>query len=169
MPTIKKYQLLQGFQLTQFFEVNGKVVPITFSHGIRKPYLIRGMFYTDVPELQAVLEADNGFGTIFHEVLPEIIEDVADELVSEEIPEEETPVYINEDITPSGIPDPIEEEGPSDTEPEITDYPDVKNLQEARQKMFNLFPGEFKPANLPNKPAVLNKAKAKNITFSKLK
>ena len=166
MPTIKKYQLLQGFQLTQFFEVNGKVVPITFSHGIRKPYLIRGMFYTDVPELQAVLEADNGFGTVFHEVIPEVVEEVIegpslgepDDELTEDIPKEEVP---EEEETVEDIP----EKG----EPAITDYPDVKNLQEARQKMFDLFPGEFKPANLPNKPAVLNKAKAKNITFSKLK
>jgi len=167
MPTIKKYQLLQGFQLTQFFEVNGKAVPITFSHGIRKPYLIRGMFYTDVPELQAVLEADNGFGTIFHEVIPEVIEDVIEGPTAEEIPKEEVPIEETKEEIPAE--DPIKEEVPEETEPAITDYPDVKNLQEARQKMFDLFPGEFKPANLPNKPAVLNKAKAKNITFSKLK
>lgn len=48
------------------------------------------------------------------------------------------------------------------------DYPEVTNLQEARQKMFDLFPGVYKPANLPNLKAVLNRAKDMNITFSKL-
>lgn len=48
------------------------------------------------------------------------------------------------------------------------DYPEVTNLQQAREKLFELFPGEFKPSNLPNLKAVLNRAKDKDITFSKL-
>lgn len=52
--------------------------------------------------------------------------------------------------------------------PEITDYPEVTNLQEARQKMIDLFPTEFKISNLLNKNALFNRMKDKKITFSKL-
>ena len=139
------------------------------------------MFITDIPELQEAIESDNGFGTIFHEVVPE---EIPEEAIQEDIPQkapekkkaakdlrdtldtdEKPPESSNKPAKETVI---IHEStGPED--PKTTDYPDVSNLQEARQKMFDLFPGEFKPANLPNKPAVLNKAKAKNITFSKLK
>jgi len=164
--TIKKYQLLKGFQLMQFYNINGKVVAVTFSHGIRHPYLIRGMFITDVPELQEAIESDNGFGTIFHEVVPE---EIPEEAIQEDIPQKAPEKKKAAKDTPASEPEDVSDIGPDPAEGDPVDYPDVSNLQEARQKMFDLFPGEFKPANLPNKPAVLNKAKAKNITFSKLK
>lgn len=178
---IKRYQLLQGFQLMQYFNVGGKAVPVTFSHGIRKPYLIRGMFSTDVPELQEAIEGDNGFGTLFHLAHTDYFDDAGNSFVPEEVsdntPEETIPetevaeenISAEEHIEEAAtdIPEAPAEE-PKKTEPETTDYPEITTLKDAKQKLFDLFPGEFKPSNVPNKPALLNKAKAKNITFSKL-
>lgn len=179
---IKRYQLLTYVQLATSFMVNGTSIPVTFKGGITRPYLVRGRFSTDNPSLQEAIETDASFGKLFYlectygdvpalEEAPKVEETVAPETetVTEEVPETEVP---EEETT---VPEaPVEEtKAPEttqveDSKPVITDYPEVTNLQEARQKMFELFPGEFKPANMPNKPAVLNKAKDKNITFSKL-
>jgi hypothetical protein len=180
--TIKKYQLLKGFQLATGFLVNGKLTPVTFQHGIRKPYLMRGMYSTDDPAMQEAIETDAGFNVDFcliHSDTGDVIpEEVVPEVPQENIPEttedlpsdvsltEETPALETEVV-------PEQEEEPAAPETENipvgpVDYPEVTNIQEARQKMFDLFPGVYKPANLPNKKAVLNKAKENNITFSKL-
>lgn len=165
--TTKKYQLLKSFQLSTVFLVNGNIIPVTFAHGTRRPFLMRGMFSTDAPDLQKAIESDNAYGVEFCEMkakeqdIPADVPPIKKKDTKEKAKEEEKPPVKD-----------IPKEGDNDTEnkePIAVDYPEVTNLQEARQKMFDLFPGEFKPANLPNKPAVLNKAKAKNITFSKLK
>lgn len=80
-------------------------------------------------------------------------------------PEEPQHNVGSEDVTPD-TPSTDGEEPQQSSGP--IDYPEVTNLQEARQKLFDLFPGVYKPANLPNLKAVINRAKDMNITFSKL-
>lgn len=219
--TVKRYQLLKGFQLMMFVLVNGKQVTVTFQNGMRKPTLIRGRFSTDNLELQEALEADSGFNKEFYlehtdypegepeqniigagtEIVPPegepVQKPVADGKVPEDLPDPdktltpeepqqgdtvasdkpaETPEQDktpeepqhnvgSEDVTPD-TPSTDREEPQQPSGP--IDYPEVTNLQEARQKLFDLFPGVYKPANLPNLKAVINRAKDMNITFSKL-
>lgn len=174
----KRYQLLKDTQLSTTFQVNGNTVPVTFQHGITRPYLIRGRFTTSDPELQAAIEADNSFNILFYlehtdgaePVKVEVPETVVPEVVEEVVPEttEEVPAAATEET-----PAPVEEVVPEVVEvkpevPAITDYPEITNLQEAKQKLLELFPGELKPANMPNAKAVINRAKERNVTFSKL-
>lgn len=184
---IKRYQLLTYLQLATSFMVNGTSIPVTFKGGVNKPFLVRGRFSTDDPAMQEAIETDASFGKLFFlehtfgeefaeeatPILPKAPETEAEEKATEEVPKVETTEESPEAETTT-VPEAekateeVVEEAPKDGKPVITDYPEVTNLQEARQKMFELFPGEFKPANMPNKAAVLNKTKEKNITFSKL-
>jgi hypothetical protein len=158
MATTKRYQLLKDLQNTSFFEVNGNVVCVTFNGGIRRPELIRGRFTTSDPDLQAVLEADNGFNIEFKLERTFETEDKATEAISKKqvvitkTTDEKTTIKTVEVI-----------EGPT-----VVDYPEVTTVKDARQKLLGLYPEELKPSQLPNKAAVLSKAKGKNITFSNL-
>jgi len=172
-------------QLATSFMVNGTSVPVTFKGGVSRPYLVRGRFSTDDPAMQEAIETDNAFGKLFFlentfgeesakeakAILSEVPEAEVVGEATEEVPEVESPeAEATTEPESEKATEEVVEEAPKvdDGKPVITDYPEVTNLQEARQKMFELFPGEFKPANMPNKAAVLNKTKEKNITFSKL-
>ena len=165
-----------------------KRVSVTFQNGIRKPYLVRGRFSTDDSDLQNAIESSAGFNKEYHlehvdypegEAVQEIVNTTTDAV--------EEPVVDNEDLIPDEPENTDQEQVKDDEAPEVpeeskkneeadekkepagpVDYPEITNLQQAREKLFELFPGVFKPANLPNLKAVLNRAKEKNITFSKL-
>jgi subtilase family serine protease len=158
MATTKRYQLLKDLQNTSFFDVNGSIICVTFKGGIRRPELIRGRFTTDDPDLQAVMEADNGFNVEFKLERTFETEDKAPvvtskkEVVITKTTDEKTTTKSIEVI-----------DGPA-----IVDYPEVTTVKDARQKLLDLYPDELYPSQLPNKAAVLSKAKGKNITFSNL-
>jgi hypothetical protein len=178
MAVIKRYQLLRVMQHMTWFDVNGKTIPVSFQGGTRRPYLVRGRFSTSDQELQRVMESDNGLGKVYFLEHTDYSEG--------DTPPEEVSVKKSKDKGKNLIPDQPKEDAPrivtdqppvdnatdqppaENKPPDETDYPEVKTVKEARQKLIDLFPEEFKPAQLPNKASVLNKAAGKKITFSNL-
>jgi hypothetical protein len=157
MATKKIYQLKAHMQLFTHFKVGANVVGVTFQGGTRKPYLVRGRFYTADPDLQKAIESDVSFGTLFY--LEKSEEDDTPQ------PAKRTPPAINK-VAPANEGG-NNSQSASDNGGSTTDYPEITTVKDAKAKLMELFP-EIKPANIPNQGALLNKAKMKGITFSKL-
>jgi hypothetical protein len=158
MAITKKYQLLKSMSLLAWFKVMGKVVSVSFQGGTRRPYLVRGRFSTSDPLLQKAIEESGNFG---REYFLEAAFDNGVNVNSAETKQKEKPADKKDDP-------PAESNKKEDANQVTTDFPDITTVKDARQKLLDLYPDELKPSQLPNKPAVLVKAKAKNITFSNL-
>jgi hypothetical protein len=169
---IKRYQLLQDFQLMTFFLVNGKAISVTFQNGIRRPVLVRGRFSTSDPDLQAVMEADKEFNVQFK---LEHTDEFPDEVQSEEgNPPANTGTDENQEGNPpanTGTDENQEGNPPANTggadEGQVTDYPEITSVNQAKQKLIELFP-DVKISTLKNRVDVLAKATEKKVSFSKI-
>ena len=164
MAITKKYQLLKSMSILAWFKVGDKTVSAAFQGGTRRPYLVRGRFSTSDPELQKAIESSGNFGKeYFLEATfnDGILIEPQNEKPIEKPKKKENEVEEMVEITPA------EKTKKEDTNQTI-DYPEIKTVKDAREKLLELYPDELKPAQLPNKGAVLSKAKGKDITFSNL-
>ena len=157
----KRYQLLKGFSLSTHFLVDGKSVNVQFSGGMRAPYLVRGRFSTSSPELQEAIESSKSFG-----------EQYKLEHTDYENPEdanvEETPVLPEQDIAAEEEA-PAEEEALTEDQPADgpVDHPEIETVGAAKQILLEMFK-DIKPGMLPNRVKLLEVAKERGHSFSKL-
>lgn len=131
--TIKKYQLLLDFQLSTYFLVNGSPIFVTFKHGIRKPFLVRGRFATDDPALQEAIEADAGFNKRFYlektDVMlapGEVVEPEQVDEIKPNLPVEENTPPSADEVPPTGynVPNTLEDKPADEVPPEAGQVPD---------------------------------------------